>query len=103
MALTATASKSTRNAVILHAWDDKPVMMERPPDRLNIVYFVSEKNGYMETTFEPLVELRSTRHRMDRIIVFCRTYQNSNNLDLFFDQLWGRNLHTLLVCLTTLF
>ena len=87
----------------LHAWDDETSNDERPPDKLNIVYFVSEKNGYMETTFEPLVEeLCSTHHRMDRTIVFCRTYQNCSNLDLFFDQLWGRNLQTLLVCLTTL-
>ena len=74
MALTATASKSTRNAVILMLGMTKPVMIVRPPDKLNIMYSVSEKNGNMETTFEPLVEeLRSTRHRMDRTIVFCRT------------------------------
>ena len=92
MALTATASKSTRNAVIRMLGMTKPVMIVRPPDKLNIVYSVSEKNGDMETTFEPLVEeLRSTRHRMDRTIVFCRTYQDCSNLYLFFRSAMGKD------------
>lgn len=90
MALTATASKSTRNAVIRILGMQKPVVIVRSPNKANIVYSVSQKEDDLEATFRPLLEeLRSLRQLMDKTIIFCRTYQDCSELFLYFRSSMG--------------
>lgn len=85
MALTATASKETRLIVCKLLGMSKPVIISKPPNRVNIKYIVSTKVGTMEKAFLPILEeLWHHRSKMDRTIVYCRTYDACSTLYLYF-------------------
>ena len=67
MALTATATISTRKYIIKNLSMQNPVT----PAKDNIAYYVVEKEG-VENFFRPIVEKLRDR-TMDRTIIFCRT------------------------------
>ena len=91
MALTATASKSTREEIICSLGMRKPVVLAKPPDKRNIIYSVIEKDGDLELTFEWLVqELCMEREKTDRTIIFCRTMQDCSDLYLYFKATMGK-------------
>ena len=53
----------------------KPQVVSASPNKPNIKYIVIFKPGTLEETFAPLVEeVRRMRVSMERVIIFCRTY-----------------------------
>ena len=76
MALTATATKATREHIIKSLNMHRPSVIAASPQKPNIIYSVGKK--IIADTFEPLVAalLRQGRH-LGRVIVFCRTYVTS--------------------------
>lgn len=74
MALTATATNSTRAAVIKTLDMQSPTIVSVYPDKKNILYYVAEKSSISES-FAPIVsKLSQVRSKMDKVIIFCRTY-----------------------------
>ena len=70
MALTATATKSTRRDVTKILGMVHPVVVAVSPNKPNIKYVVKGNPGTLEETFAPLVEeVRRRRTSMDRTIV----------------------------------
>ena len=61
----------------------KPCTVTESPNRQNIMYGV-QKATTIEETFAPLVEeVRRKRTSMDKVIIFCRTYDESSCIYLF--------------------
>ena len=85
MALTATASATTRKSVIRLLGMHKPVIISRSPNKNNIFYDVREKGGEIEIELEFLVkELREFRTETTKTIIFCRSYKDCGRLYQFF-------------------
>ena len=84
MALSAMMSKSTRRDVSRILGMSKPVTIAKSPDKPNLVYSVIEKRE-MEEVFDSVIEeLRAKRLQMEKVIVFCRTYEACSELFLLF-------------------
>ena len=74
MALTATATVSTRSKVITTLGMVDPFILSVSHHKPNIAYWVTEKKP-LEVTFAPLLEeLRRQRCHMPLIIIFCQRY-----------------------------
>ena len=74
MALTATATKSTRHSICRILGMTEPSIVAVTPNRSNICYSVEKKAGGIDQTFAKLVdEIREKRVGMPRVIVFCRS------------------------------
>lgn len=85
MALTATASKETRRSVCKTLGMCKPAIISEPPNRINIKFILHANVGTLEELFDPLVqELRHRRSTMDRVIIYCRTYEACSMVYLYF-------------------
>ena len=84
MALTATATKASRQAICQTLGMIRPKVVTVSPNRPNIKYVVYSKPGTLEEVFAPLVEeLKRLRLSMERTIIFCRTYDDCSMLYLF--------------------
>ena len=71
MALTATASLSTRRSVIKILDMQKPSIIYLPPVKHNLVFGVYEKpKGGISVAFEPVVSNLKQDRNMGRIIIF---------------------------------
>ena len=93
MALTATASQSTRKAVCRTLGLHNPVYVVRSPDKPNIVYTVSQKPDTLDEAFAPLLaELRNKRIHMDRTMIFCSTLDSCSKVYKFFKQGLGNEV-----------
>ena len=69
MALTATATISTRKAVCRSLGMKKPVIISESPNKINIVYKVTPNVKDVEDAFEPVVnEILRHRKTMDRVV-----------------------------------
>ena len=83
MALTATATQTSRQQICKHLGMVKPFLLVESPNRPNITYSVLAAETIKET-FAPLVEeIRRKHTSMDKVIVFCRTYDDSSRIYLF--------------------
>ncbi len=83
MALTATATQSSRRTICQVLGMEKVVVVSEVPDRPNIEYSLKKENH--EIVFAPIVEeLKQKRCSMDRVIVFCRTCDDAGNLYAYF-------------------
>lgn len=77
MALTATATMSTRKFIIKSLNMQNPAIVYVPPVKKNMVYFVANKpKGGLGLVFKPIVEKLKEDTNMGRIIIFCRTYES---------------------------
>ena len=77
MALTATASPSTRKDIIKMLGMKKPHVIVRCPNKHNIIYTVGKKSDDIDVVFEPFVEeVKRKRTKMDKVIIFCRSYND---------------------------
>ena len=84
MALTATATKLIQKAVCRSLGMISPVIVSQVPNRPNIKYCVNNNTGTLEEAFAPLMEeIRSRRTRMDKVIVYCRTYDSCSMIYLY--------------------
>ena len=90
MALTATATKSTRKEICKSLGMIRPVLILLSTEKNNIIYKVSEKIEGFEETFAPLVELCSKHTKMEKTIIFCRTYDQTSHIYLFFKYMLGQ-------------
>lgn len=91
MALTATATAATRKEVIRTLGMSNTELVIRSPDKFNIIYCVEQKTGEMEDVFSVIVEeLRRKRTKMEKTLVFCRTYSDCSQLYLFFRSRLGK-------------
>ena len=93
MALTATATSSTRRAVVTLLKMVHPEIVSVSPNKTNIKYSVCRNERGLEETFSPLVEeLRQKRKRMDRTIIFCRTYDQCAQIYMFMVDRLGKEM-----------
>ena len=84
MALTATATKRTRQAVIKLLKMVHPKVVSVSPNKPNIKYSVLVNTQSLEEKFAPLVEeVRQKRTATDRTIIFCRTYDQCAHIYMF--------------------
>ena len=84
MALTATATKSTRTAVCRILGMKNPAVVIMTPNKVNIKYRVISKPITIEEAFGPLVEdVHANRLNTDRTIIYCRTYNNCSKIYLY--------------------
>ena len=90
MALTATATKQTQKDVCRLLGMKKPSIVTKSPDKPNVVYSVSETFGTLEETFSSVVGcLQRKRARMEKTIIFCRSYAQCCDLYGFFKSCMG--------------
>ena len=90
MAPMATATMNTRKAVCRKLGMANPMIVCQIPDRPNIRYSLLRIPGTIEEAFEPIVEqLRHSRTRMSRIMIYCRTYETCSMIYLFFKSRLG--------------
>ena len=93
MAMTATATKQTRKDICKSLGLVKPVMIIRSPEKQNIVYKVTRKIADIEETFASLVEeLSKNRRNTNKTIIFCRTYEDTDHIYLFFKSMLGKEM-----------
>ena len=77
MALTATATLSTRKYIIGNLSMQDPAIVYSPPVKKNITYFVRDKpKEGIPAAFNPIVERLITQRNMGRVIKFCHTYED---------------------------
>ena len=77
MALTATASASTRKDVIKILGMHKPVLILRCPNKTNIIYELREKSAEVEDELQYLVdEVIKFRTKTAKTIIFRQTYND---------------------------
>ena len=89
MALTATATVSSRNEIIRSLDMQKPVVVSVPPIKENIFYCILEKST-INVSLGPLCDrLSSRRTSMGKTIIFCRTYDEVTSIYYFFKQRLG--------------
>jgi len=76
MALTATASISTRDRIIMNLnMQDKCVVVSQIPNRINICYQVYEKPSDPMVVFLPFLnDLIEHRSKAQRCVIFCPSY-----------------------------
>lgn len=89
MALTATATKVTRQEVCRLLGMPSPYIVSISPNRENIKYMLKPACD-IELTFTPLVEeLRSYRTSIGKVIVFCRSHDDCSHIYLYFKSVLG--------------
>ena len=89
MALTATATTSSRAEIIQSLDMQNPVIVSVPPIKDNIYYCVSEKSS-ISASLGPLCDrLASRRTSMGRTIIFCRKYDEVTAIYYFFKRRLG--------------
>ena len=91
MALTATATISTRKYIIKNLSMKNPTIIYLPPNKDNIVYHVADKpSGGIPEAFEPVAKrLIKEGTNMPRLIIFCRTYSDVINIHCYFKSMLG--------------
>ena len=73
VALTATATKKTKEKIIKALEMEEAVILNQNPNRKNIAYSVQAVSGDANT-FAPFIEdLRKNGTSTDRVIVYCQT------------------------------
>ena len=83
MALTATTTQTSRQQICKRVGMVKPFLVVESPNQPNITYSVLAAET-VEETFAPLVEeIRQKSTSMDKVIVFCHTYDDSSRIYLF--------------------
>ena len=93
MALTATATRLTRQLVIRILKMIHPKIVSISPNKPNIKYNVQVNMQSLEETFSPLVEeIRQKRTATARTIVFCRTYDQCARIYMFMVNRIGKEI-----------
>ncbi len=93
MAVTATATRSSRRSICHVLGMRKTVVIAQSPNKPNVRYEVSAKPSTLEEMLAPLVEeLRRKRTRMERVIIFGQTYDDCTDAYLFFRSSLGKEM-----------
>ena len=89
MALTATATKATRKAVVKRLSMKSPEIISITPDKPNVLYIVKDKPESIDEAMLPIVDKLHAG-----LIIFCRTYDECSRMYGFFkSQLGTRFTH----------
>ena len=89
LALTATATVSTRSKITRILGMNDPAVIATSPDKANLSFCVKER-GTIEDTLGPVGQrLRLERSTMQRVMIFCRKYEHCADLYDFFHCLLG--------------
>lgn len=89
MALTATATKTTRTSIIKILDMQTPTVVSVHPCKDNIMYYVREKSS-ISSSFSPICDkLACKRTAMGRTIIFCHTYDEVTAIYFHFKQQFG--------------
>ena len=93
MALTATASKSTRRAIYRSLAMKKVLLVSQSSDKSNLFYCLDSYQKDITEAFAPLViELKQKRTNTDRTIIFCRSYNSCITVYYYFKSSMGKHL-----------
>ena len=93
MALTATASTSTRKTICERIGMKKVLLVSQSPNKPNIFYKVNSDQCDVEEVFAPLVrEIQEKRTSVDRTIIFCRSYNSCTSIYFFMKSQLGENI-----------
>ncbi len=93
MALTATATRSSRRSICRVLGMRKTVVIAQSPNKPNVRYEVLAKPSTLEEMLAPLVEeFRRKRTRMERVIIFGQTYDDCTDAYLFFRSSLGKEM-----------
>ena len=74
MALTATATESTRNHVISRLCLDDPVIEYVPPTKTNILYSVYQKSSLDTIVIKITEDLLKYKDQRERVLIYCRRH-----------------------------
>ena len=82
VALTATATASTRSAIVKSLGLNNPAIVIKSPRRENIKYVVmkTKEKDIVKTFKWKLEEVRERGKQAERLIVYCRTKAQCNHL-----------------------
>lgn len=76
MALTATATKSTRRIVIQRLCMENPVIVYLPPTKSNITYTVFAKPELVKEMIQPIVDdLKTKGKQAGKVLIYCRRHE----------------------------
>jgi len=93
MALTATATKETRKVICRSLGMKNPIIVAKSPNKPNIFYRVISGIKDVEVAFGPLVEeIKTSRTKLERTIVFCRTYDSCTYIYHFLRSKLGKEM-----------
>ena len=85
MAITATATSSTKKLICNTLGLIKPFLVTKSPNRPNIFYSVLVKPQSFESVFEILVEdLKMNRTLTDRVLIYYRSYDDVGDIYQWF-------------------
>lgn len=85
MALTATATKTSRRDICKKLGMVNPFILSQSPNKQNIKYSIVKKDEEIEDTFAPLLEeLKINRENTERTIIFCRMYDSTGRIYCYF-------------------
>ena len=91
MALTATATKSTRVSVVKTLNMQKPIIVSLPPLKENVIYSIAQRTT-IPAGFSALADkLLKERTEMGRVIIFCRKCDDVTNIYIYFRRLLGQS------------
>ena len=91
MALTATATKTSRKDICRKLGMVNPFILSHSPNKKNIKILNRQKNEGIEIAFAPLLEeLQTNRVKVERTIILCRTYDSTERIYLYFKYGLGR-------------
>ena len=77
MALTATATTTTRKYIIDNLCMQKPAIVYLPPVKDNITYLVMDKpKAGILAAFQPISEALLNNREIGRILIFCHSYDD---------------------------
>ena len=91
MALTATATKPTRERIIRSLHMTNPVVVNLSPHKKNIVFTVHPKPTLDDFVSSITNVLKRLRVNMPRTIIFCRRYMECAQMYTAFEELLGDN------------
>ena len=93
MALTATASRSTRKEISHSLGMKRVLLISQSPNKQNIFYCLNSQQKDIQEAFAPLVsEIKQQRTSTDRTIIFCRTYNSCTGVYFYFKKSLGKKI-----------
>lgn len=93
MALTATASKSTRKEISRSLGMKRVLLISQSPNKQNIFYCLNSQQKDIQEAFAPFVsEIKQQRTSTDRTIIFCRTYNSCTGIYFYFKKSLGKEI-----------
>ncbi len=89
VALTATATSSTRVAMMKTLNMQKPKIVSIPPLKDNIIYHVAQKTTFADNFNSLANKLLNERTNMGRVFIFCRKCEDVSEIYLYFRRILG--------------